>query len=85
MRAIPTLGSPITMGQRGQTWLSFVVFDTFNVLNILSYPVSTMGPTMVGPGEKFSNNGSQVAGKRYHEIDFCNTISHKRAVLSGTP
>ena len=41
-------------GKKGQTWLSFVVFDTFNVLNILSYPVSTMGPTMVGPGEKFS-------------------------------
>ena len=41
-------------GQRVQTWLSFVVFDTFNVLNILSYPVSIMGPTMVGPGEKFS-------------------------------
>ena len=54
MRAIPTLESPITMGQRGQTWLSFVVFDAFNVLNILSYPVSTLRPTMVSPGEKFS-------------------------------
>ena len=27
---------------------------TFNVLDILSHPVSIIGPTMVWPGEKFS-------------------------------
>ena len=36
-----------TVGAVGQAWLS----NTFNVLDILSYPVSIMGPTMVRPEE----------------------------------
>ena len=37
--------SPITMRAGGQAWL----FKTFNLLDTLQYPVSTIGPTMVGP------------------------------------
>ena len=33
------------------------------------------GPTMIGPGEKFSNKCSQKAGKRYFEIGFANTVN----------
>ena len=69
-----------------QTLLSFVVFDTFNVLNILSYPVSIMGPTMVGPGEKFSKiKVPKWLKNAIMRLIFANIISHKRAVLSGTP
>ena len=74
-----------------QTWLSFVVFDTFNVLNILSYPVSSMGPTMVGPREKISKQRFPDGWKTLDSVDdimrliFAHIISHKRVVLSGTP
>ena len=36
------------IGAREQAWLT----KTFNMLDILSYPVSMIGPTMVGLGEK---------------------------------
>ena len=42
--------SLITMGSGGQAWLS----KTSNILDILLYPVSTIGPTMIGAEENFS-------------------------------
>ena len=42
------------------------------MLDILSYPESIIGPTMIGRGVKLSQSkGSQMAGKRYFEIEFC--------------
>ena len=54
MRAIPTLGSPITMGAESANMAIICCIRYFQCINILSYPVSTMGPTVVGPGEKIS-------------------------------
>ena len=41
--SVKLLLSPITVGAGGQAWLSLVVFDSFNVLNFVSYPVFTIG------------------------------------------
>ena len=37
--------------------------------------VSVIGPTMVGQEKKFQGNGSQLAGKRYIDTGFANTIA----------
>ena len=37
------------------------------MLGILSYPVSSIGLAMVGPGEEFQNKSFQNAGKHYFE------------------
>ena len=42
-----------------------------SVSETLSYPKSTIWPTMVGPKKNFQNKGSQMAGKRYLVIGFC--------------
>ena len=66
MREIPTLESPITMGAERANMAIICCIRYFQCT--FSH---TMGPTMVGPGEKFlKNNGSSMAGKRYDEIDF---------------
>ena len=61
----------------GQAWLS----KAFNVLYTLSYPDSTIEPTLVGPKKNFQNKSSQVAGKRCLEIGFAYTVFYKSAIL----
>ena len=46
--SVKLLLSPISVGAGRQAWLSFVVLDTFSVLKILSYPVSTIRPAHHG-------------------------------------
>ena len=41
--------------------LQELLSKTFNVLDILSYPLFTIGPTVVGPEEKLQNKGSKMA------------------------
>ena len=41
------------------------------MLDILSYPDSTIGLTVVGLEENFLNEGAQISGKCYLEIGFC--------------
>ena len=41
------------------------------LVDILSYPESTIRPTMVVPEKNFQNGGSRIARKRYFEIGFC--------------
>ena len=41
------------------------------VLDILSYLEPTIGPAMIGPGEKVQSKGSQMTGKGYFDIGFC--------------
>ena len=43
---------------------------TESVLDIFSYPDSSIRPTMVGPEKNFQNVGSHMAGKRYFETGF---------------
>ena len=40
------------------------------MVDIPSYLVSTIRPTLVGPEEKIRNKDSQMAGKRYFENGF---------------
>ena len=44
---------------------------TEGVLDIPSYPESTIGPTIVGPEEKFQSKASQMHRKCYFETDYC--------------
>ena len=62
--------------------LSFQAEFTECVLDILHHPESIIMPIMAGPGEKFQNEGSRMAGKWYFETDFLqNKVFHKRAIL----
>ena len=49
----------------GQAWLSKIL----HVLNSLLQPSPNMGSNMVGPKKNFQNKGSQMAGKRYFEVE----------------
>ena len=56
-----------TVSHKRAALLSFEVEFTETLLDVLSYPKCTIEPTMVGLEEKFSNKGSQMAGKRCPE------------------
>ena len=43
-----------TASHKRAVLLSFELEFTESLLDILSYPVPTVGPTLIGPGEKFS-------------------------------
>ena len=58
------------MGEGGQTWVS----KTNNVLDILPYSVSTIGPTMVGTRRRWRENG-------IFELVFANAVFYKSAIL----
>ena len=40
----------------------YMRIENLNVFDILLYPVSVIGLTMVGPPDKFQNKGSQKTG-----------------------
>ena len=44
------------------------------MLDILSDPESTIRPTLVGPKKDFQNEGAQIAGKGYLEINHANGV-----------
>ena len=44
---------------------------TFNVLDILWYPVSIIGVNMIGPRTAFKIEVLQTAGKRYFAFGLC--------------
>ena len=54
----------------------------FNVLDILSYPLSTVGPIMIVPGEKiFKIKALRWLGNAILRLVFAHTVFHKRAIL----
>ena len=55
------------------------------MLDILSYPESTIGLTMIGLGEKFYNKGFQKAGRRSFKIDFASTANVTVRSFKCTP
>ena len=63
-----------------QNWrANLLIFSTESIesmLDILSFPESTMGPVWLGPEKNCENDGSQMAGKRYFAIlpKFLNNI-----------
>ena len=44
---------------------------TESVLDVPLYPEPTVGSPWLCPQKKFQNGGSQMAKKRYFEIDLC--------------
>ena len=51
------------------------------MLENLSFPESTISPTMVGPEGKFQSKGSLMVRKCYAEMGFANTMLRKKAIL----
>ena len=51
------------------------------MVDILLYPVSTIRPNMVGPGEKFQVNVLKRQENAILRLVFANAIFHKRAIL----
>ena len=52
-----------------------------SVLHILSYPESTVGPTMVGSYEQFSKKALRWLENAIFRLVFANIVFHKRGIL----
>ena len=55
---------------------------TESLLDIPSYPESTIGPPWLGPEKIFQHKSSQKAGKCYFKIGFCVISTVVQAVCS---
>ena len=60
-----------TISHKRAVLFSFALEFTESLLDILFYPKCMIGPIRLGLREKFQNKGSQMAGKRFLEINVC--------------
>ena len=51
------------------------------MLDILSYPETTIRYTIYRPAKNFQNGGSRMAGNAILRLVFANTVFHKTAML----